>query len=68
MAVVIGRAASHDGGVRSSGIGKRASYPTLRHFLAAICHDAGYDGRPVQELLGHRDVSTTMIFTHVLSR
>ena len=64
----------HGGGLRlmehlrRTGIAKQANCHTLRHSFTAHLLEAGNDVRTIQEFLGHKDVGTTLICTHVLNR
>ncbi len=67
LPVVMTREEVKDAAIKA-GLTKRATCHTFRHLFTTHLLEGGYDIRTVQELLGHKDVKTTMIYTHVLNR
>ncbi|MCC6245518.1 MAG: integron integrase [Gemmatimonadaceae bacterium] len=55
-------------GARASGVGKRVTCHTFRHSFATHLMESGYDLRIIQQLMGHKDIRTTMLYLHVLNR
>ncbi len=66
--VLVGADAAVVRAARKAGLAKHVTLPTLRHSFATHLLENGYDIRTIQGLLGHKDVKTTMIYTHVVKQ